>query len=583
MAKRVYIGINDVARKVKKMYVGVQNFTPRTLPSGYTQVEYIESSGTQYIDVGFVPNQDTRVFAEVEFATASSTQALFGARTSSSANQFQFVTSGNAYRTDYNTAYTNMVSASISGKFYVDKNKNVTNLNGSETYTHTYASFTAPGTMYLFATNNNGSVYAYASAKLYSFMVYDNGTMIRDCVPCTNASGTVGLYDVVNGKFYTNAGTGVFTAGPICKGVARKVKKGYIGIGGVARPFWTGGELVYYGTITAMSSVRTLMATARTDKHAIFAGGFLKNSFNLGGTVNNADAYNASLTRSIISSLTSAGYGPSMGAGAGLGEYALFAGGSTGNAYSYAYVTAINTSLTVTNPTSLSQARCHLSGATVGDYALFAGGYESNIGTDYYATVDAYNKSLTRSNPTALSKARRKFASATVGGYAIFAGGSNGYKIVDAYNASLTRTVPTTLNTGRTFHAGTSVGNYAIFAGGMPSGSSNPIGSAEAYDTSLTRITATDLSVSRMYLAATNIEGFAIFAGGYTGYPSYTNYNTVDVYDESLTRTAGTSISKARFDMCANTIGNYALFAGGSTYDGDAGDSISVVDAYMVG
>ena len=33
------------------------------LPSGYTELQYIESTGTQYINTGFQPNQNTRVTA----------------------------------------------------------------------------------------------------------------------------------------------------------------------------------------------------------------------------------------------------------------------------------------------------------------------------------------------------------------------------------------------------------------------------------------------------------------------------------------------------------------------------------------
>ena len=31
------------------------------LPSGYTQVEYIESTGTQYIDTGYIPNNNSEI------------------------------------------------------------------------------------------------------------------------------------------------------------------------------------------------------------------------------------------------------------------------------------------------------------------------------------------------------------------------------------------------------------------------------------------------------------------------------------------------------------------------------------------
>ena len=52
------------------------------LPSGYTQYEYIESSGTQYIDTGFKPNQDTRVVMKTQLTADASTSWVFGARNS---------------------------------------------------------------------------------------------------------------------------------------------------------------------------------------------------------------------------------------------------------------------------------------------------------------------------------------------------------------------------------------------------------------------------------------------------------------------------------------------------------------------
>ena len=51
--------------------------------------------------------------------------------------------------------------------------------------------------------------------KLYYCKIWDNGSLVRNFIPCKNTSGTLGLYDAVNNVFYTNAGTGTFTAGPI--------------------------------------------------------------------------------------------------------------------------------------------------------------------------------------------------------------------------------------------------------------------------------------------------------------------------------------------------------------------------------
>ena len=51
--------------------------------------------------------------------------------------------------------------------------------------------------------------------KLYYFKIYDNGTLIRDFVPCkVKADNSIGLYDRLTGVFYANMGTGTFTPGP---------------------------------------------------------------------------------------------------------------------------------------------------------------------------------------------------------------------------------------------------------------------------------------------------------------------------------------------------------------------------------
>lgn len=184
------------------------------LPEGYTEVEYIQSSGTQYVDTGFVPNQDTRVYASVEFLVSTSVNWLFGARTGAESNEFGFLTVGNYYRTDYGSKqYSFGTAIAYESEFVVDFNKNIVTLDFKNTGTLASATFAAPVNMVLFGVNTNGTITKSAGAKLYSCQIYDNGTLVRDYIPCIDPSGAVGLYDVVGGQFYANAGTGVFTAG----------------------------------------------------------------------------------------------------------------------------------------------------------------------------------------------------------------------------------------------------------------------------------------------------------------------------------------------------------------------------------
>ena len=69
--------------------------------------------------------------------------------------------------------------------------------------------------MFLFSNNNVGTAAGFGSFKLYVCQIYDNGTLVRDFLPCINPNGAVGLYDLVGRQFYGNAGTGAFTGSEV--------------------------------------------------------------------------------------------------------------------------------------------------------------------------------------------------------------------------------------------------------------------------------------------------------------------------------------------------------------------------------
>ena len=50
--------------------------------------------------------------------------------------------------------------------------------------------------------------------RFYYFQIYDNDTLVRDFIPVLDPDGIPCMYDKVERKFYYNAGTGQFIAGP---------------------------------------------------------------------------------------------------------------------------------------------------------------------------------------------------------------------------------------------------------------------------------------------------------------------------------------------------------------------------------
>lgn len=184
------------------------------LPDGYTQVDYIASTGTQYIDTEFKPNQDSRLTMDIDVATGASSGALFASRESNMTNYFGvFIVGATSVRSDYGTNLATIDNVTISGRSTLDKNKNVLTFKGKSA-TNSTAVFSGTQSIYLLTANTGGTASAErVTAKVYSCQIYDNGTTVRNFIPCINPSGEVGLYDTVTKKFYRNQGTGVFTAG----------------------------------------------------------------------------------------------------------------------------------------------------------------------------------------------------------------------------------------------------------------------------------------------------------------------------------------------------------------------------------
>ena len=207
--------IKELSKDTEWIFQAVTEMQTARLPDGYTELTYIQSSGTQYIDTGFKPNQDTRVVGDMQFLnnTSGNPASLFGYRKAQSTQRYEFFQYNSLLYSPYNTSAGSTISMTTN-KISIDKNKGTTLVNGSALSTITYANFQCSGNLYLFALNNNGSVAnVNGNKRIYSCQIYDNGTLTRNFVPCKNPSGVVGMYDMVNNVFYQNSGTGTFTAG----------------------------------------------------------------------------------------------------------------------------------------------------------------------------------------------------------------------------------------------------------------------------------------------------------------------------------------------------------------------------------
>lgn len=199
-----------------------------SLPSGYRQLEYIQSTGTQYIDTGYASSSGFIADIRLSITSFSSSyQCIMGSHNLASpwgrnciaknSNKIEVGLCGVSsltYTLTENTPYLISFSSVIpSGFVKVDGTtiqsyaSLVSSSDGGSTLSENNVLIGA--NQYTVSNNINT-----LPAKWYYIKLYDaSNTLIRDYVPCKNPSGEIGLYDLVNQQFYGNAGTGTFIAG----------------------------------------------------------------------------------------------------------------------------------------------------------------------------------------------------------------------------------------------------------------------------------------------------------------------------------------------------------------------------------
>ena len=218
------------------LVLGAEAGTAAELPAGYTAVDYIESTkgGGQFIDTGYTANGQTKVeFDAVIPARWEQNDrfgVLFGSRTMNDWARKAFAlqmcdgnTAVDTVRFAYNGAYRQ-----DGGKPFSFGERVTVTCDGQHVeWTGSKAAsvdFTAESlassksTLYIFADNSVADDGAKSETginpsvmRLYSFMITEGGTLKRNFVPCVRmADAIAGLYDMVEGKFYGNSGSGNF-------------------------------------------------------------------------------------------------------------------------------------------------------------------------------------------------------------------------------------------------------------------------------------------------------------------------------------------------------------------------------------
>lgn len=239
-----YVAVNDFSRSIEAVYntealtvnvhgvsdgfeVNIETLTLYGSYGQYMAVEYIESTGNQFIDTGVIPKVGKTKVVLTDFAALASGfwSTFFGSDSGDGATD--------SFRLRFNGSRTDVICANwgnAAGEYYsnyiyrgyqlgqvfntVEYGTNGLYINGtlaqsSEVTTPTDGVFP----MYLFAGNDNGSLFRASSMRLSGCKIYEGDDLIRDYVAVKDENGVYGLYDKINDTFKSSETSEGFVGG----------------------------------------------------------------------------------------------------------------------------------------------------------------------------------------------------------------------------------------------------------------------------------------------------------------------------------------------------------------------------------
>ena len=203
------------------------------LPEEYTMLDYIQSSGSQYIDIGRVPNNNDIIEQKFQkIGTSTATCAWYGSMPSST-TILPRISIGSFLQVSVPTLFAGVNHTGALGSADTNVHTLRFQATGTKELTYTLDGVTSvivatetinmlePAvelTSYLFARHGTNGVQVYDNegTKIYYHREYlANGTLVLNMVPVKrNSDNVLGMYDSVTETFFTNQGTGSFIAGP---------------------------------------------------------------------------------------------------------------------------------------------------------------------------------------------------------------------------------------------------------------------------------------------------------------------------------------------------------------------------------
>lgn len=226
MPSNLQTQINKIQQSLKSNFdltVAILNHTDAIiLPDGYTRIEYIQSTGNQYIDTNYLPKSLSTKY-EIGFMRTSTNGSYnpiinseedlrFGVLCSDTVTSRGICWAGSrsSYKVTTFPIVNNEKYDIIFDKTGISVNNTKYNFNG--TVTEATASWT---TMINHRkTSSTGYASEYSLGRWYYLRIYEDEKLVRNFIPVKNSNNVACLYDAINKTTHLNVGSGSFTAGP---------------------------------------------------------------------------------------------------------------------------------------------------------------------------------------------------------------------------------------------------------------------------------------------------------------------------------------------------------------------------------
>ena len=197
----------------------------------YQEVEYIEGTGTQYLDTGLVDTEGWNAKIGIEFtkfgtnSNSSGWTQIIGTCVQVNGTYYRSYVSINPDKKFILDVYSSYINNGLAASLNTKYNIEASTFSGNgyliiddikyRTTSVTFNPHTDNAHKLLLLNGDDGNIDNTSAGIIYYCKFYDDSKkLIRDFVPCYNkSSGTVGMYDLVNNKFHPGGGTGTFEKG----------------------------------------------------------------------------------------------------------------------------------------------------------------------------------------------------------------------------------------------------------------------------------------------------------------------------------------------------------------------------------